>query len=102
VTRFHLLAIGFAALALAAAVVFAPSRTAPGQAAEPEAAVIGHLKMRNWNITLLAGGTYTVRTPDGTLVAENASVDRLRALDPGLAGTLEQLAAGTAFHYAGK
>jgi hypothetical protein len=66
---------------------------APSPAAAKQGAVVVHLVLRDRRVTIRAGHLYTVTSRDGKVLAENVSLKRLKAIDPGLAQQLERTVA---------
>lgn len=54
------------------------------------APVIGYLETRNQQITMKAGGLYTIYTKDGEVLAEDVTLQQLEATNPSLHEILEQ------------
>ena len=83
-------------LALFAGVAVQTARTAELQAPSPPKerstnvvrqvqtarAVVGYLETRNRIITIYAGSTYSIKTKDGKVLAENVSLEALQARFP--------------------
>jgi hypothetical protein len=73
---------------LAAALI--PTGLPAGEANRP--AVLGHLETQGRVVTIFAGEkpTYTVKTKDGTILAERVASDQLQQKDPALAKFLRE------------
>ena len=59
-----------------------------------ESRVLGHLQLRGKRVTIKSGGRFTVRSRDGKVLAEDVTLQQLRAIDPALQEKLERTMAG--------
>ena len=58
--------------------------------------VMGHLMLLDRKITLKSGGLYTIKSRDGKVIAEDLTLQQLKAVDPVLQERLERTISGKA------
>jgi hypothetical protein len=89
-------------IALCANAVVAGSAAKPQPEIQKRSPVYGHLVLRNYRVTFKPGDRFRVTTRAGKVITEDATLAKLKLLDPALHEALQPIVAGDAFVYAGR